>query len=268
MQKRRKDYKMKPKQLIIIGEGTSIKEGISKGLWEKLTNRFTISMNFNYRFCDSTILTFVDPEFRNGYTKEEHKRHKWKGTKQELLDHIKILDSLPLLIGQNPEEVLKHYGNTILFHSSAEYHGRDSIKNDMIFRPNLCGVFSLTLGVCLLDVGEIFLLGYDAGGVGLFEKDQPHTHFYQGTGFKHRGMGNTHYYDDNHEERDYGVFKNDPKIKIYNVSLDSKIPDHIFPKVSYNEFFGLLDAKKYPQDVLRASVRNEIYKQRTQLQNK
>ncbi len=252
----------KPKQLIIVGGGPSISEGIKKSLWERLANRFTISMNFNYRYLDSTILTFVDPEFRNGYMREEHKRHKWKGTEQERLDHIKILDSLPLIIGQNPEEVLKRHSNTILFHSSAEYHGRDSIKDDMIFRPNLCGVFSLTLGICLLDVGEIFLLGYDAGGVGFFGKDQPHTHFYQDTGFKHRGIGKINYYDDNHEERDYGVYKNDPKIKIYNVGLNSKIPDHIFQKVSYSEFFGLLDAQKYTQDVLRSSVRDEINKQR------
>ena len=258
----------KPKQLIIIGGGPSISEGIKKGLWERLANRFTISMNFNYRYFDSTILTFVDSAFRNGYTKEEHKRHKWKGTEEERLDHIKRLDTIPLIIGQNPEEVLKRYDNTILLHSSGEYHGRDSIKDDMIFRPNLCGIFSLTLGVCLLNVGEIFLLGYDAGGVGFFEKDQQHTHFYQDTGFKHRGIGNTHYYDDNHEERDYGVYKNDPKIFIYNVGLDSKIPGHIFPKVSYDEFFTALNDQKYNQEDLRGLVRKEIYKQRPQLRNK
>ena len=40
--------KEKPSQLIILGGGTSIKEGIEKGLWDKIKNRFVIGTNYSF----------------------------------------------------------------------------------------------------------------------------------------------------------------------------------------------------------------------------
>ena len=38
------------KQIIIVGGGTSIKEGISKGLWSKLDNKYTFGLNYSYKY--------------------------------------------------------------------------------------------------------------------------------------------------------------------------------------------------------------------------
>ena len=60
--------KIKPKQLIIIGGGTSIKEGIKKGLWKRLRGKWTIGINYAYRYFDSTMLCFCDSKFYRKYS--------------------------------------------------------------------------------------------------------------------------------------------------------------------------------------------------------
>ena len=87
---------MKPKQLIIIGGGPSLHEGLDKGLLDKIKNKFSISMNFNYvHFPDTTILTFVDHEFYTGL------KRKWKDTEERRIQHIQDLQKAPLIIGQH-----------------------------------------------------------------------------------------------------------------------------------------------------------------------
>ena len=123
----------KPKQLIMIGGGPSLNEGIEKGLWEKLKGRFTIGMNFNYRYFDSTILAFVDSDFYTG------SNDKWKDTNQRRLEHIEKIKQMPMILGQNDTKIKEVYPNTILFNHSEDdlYHGRNSIKYNLIHRQNL-----------------------------------------------------------------------------------------------------------------------------------
>ncbi|KKK70179.1 hypothetical protein LCGC14_2926560, partial [marine sediment metagenome] len=97
----------------------------------------------------------------------------------------------------------------------------------------------------------------DGGATRAYRPEVAYTHFYQGE-YHHRGIGAMGYYTDHHEERDFGVYKDDSLIKIYNVSLDSFIPNSIFPKISYDQFFEMLDNETYSQDELRDWVKNKI----------
>lgn len=246
---------IKPTQLIIIGNGTSLNEGLERGLINKLSKKFHIIMNFSYEyFQEATVLCFVDPEFYLGL------KRKWQDTEDRRLKHLENIKKFPLILGRNCPDIKQIYPNTILFNSSEKYQGRKSIECNLIHRGNLCGLFTLTLGICLLDVGEIFILGFDSGPLGWVNRIAPYNHFTQKrpNAIKHRGFRQIAYYEDRHEKRDYEVYKGDPKIKIYNVSLNSNIPEDIFPKISYDKFFEMLDDNQYNQQDLRTLVKNNI----------
>ncbi|GAH15928.1 unnamed protein product, partial [marine sediment metagenome] len=53
---------MKPKQLIIIGGGYSIQEGIRKGLIDELKDRCVCGINYSYKYFDSTYLCCINYE--------------------------------------------------------------------------------------------------------------------------------------------------------------------------------------------------------------
>jgi len=131
---------MIPNELIIIGGGASIKKGLSLGLHDTLRNRFTCGLNygFNY-FKDCTYHCFVDRDF---YKKQKPN-----------------LSKLPLIIGKsggyNP------MNNTIDLPTATRYFRNLS---GGVYNANLTGVFALSLGIYLMDAGNIFLLGYDFGG--------------------------------------------------------------------------------------------------------
>lgn len=227
---------MIPNQLIIIGGGTSIKEGIEKGLWDKLKGKFTFGLNYSYKFFDSTVQFYVDQQF-------------YKTEKKNLKD-------IPLIIGNMQK--MEFHPNTIMLPSSATYN-RDINKG--VYTPGSCGLFALTIGV-YLNPKEIFLLGYDFGTPddNVKDKDQKIiTHFYQGD-IDHRGVGKINWY--NSKERIKKIFacydqvKNE--INIENVSLISKTKQ--FPKISYDQFFDKLDKKVYDQDLIRKEIQKIIVK--------
>lgn len=230
----------KIKQLVIIGGGTSLREGISKGLWNKLRNHFVIGTNYSFLYYPNpTIQTFVDNKF---YT-----------------DQQEGLSKLPLIIGRK-HNIKKPLPNTILLPASSSKYHRD-LKGG-IYKASLCGIFSLSLGIYLLDQigreGEkrLFLLGFDFGGQGKDSKGRALTHFYQGE-IIHRGIAKCNYYEmTGRGERDFGVFRNEKIIKIFNVGLKSNIP--CFPKISYDEFFELLDKKQYNQEELRQYIKEKL----------
>ena len=116
-----------------------------------------------------------------------------------------------------------------------------------------------SLAIYLLDIGEIFLLGYDCGNIEttLDDKGRKITHFYQGSQINHRGIGKTSWYDTRGRvEKDFSVFQNETKIKIYNVSPKSKINN--FEKISYEQFFSKLDINLYNQDELRKQIKHDL----------
>ena len=66
------------------------------------------------------------------------------------------------------------------------------------------------------------------------------THFYQGE-FNHRGIGKTSYYNAKNRPRDkFQCYAKETKVKIYNVSVNSRIPSTILEKISYKTFFEKL----------------------------
>lgn len=247
----------KTRQCIIIGGGTSIREGISKGLWEKLKGRFVVGLNYSYKYFDSTFLCYVDKLFYNKQYEE--------------------LKELPLIIGkQHPQ---KHFPkgilpNTIVLPTKSEYSR--NVKEGC-YKASLCGIFALSLGIYLLDKGEIFLLGCDFGELRkrdytkvaqspeelkrltVRDKDgKALTHFYQGE-LKHRGIGKISYFNSkDRAKNNFAPFKEEKKVKIWNVSLVSKIPDDIFEKISYDEFFERLNNQIFDQEELREKVRKKL----------
>lgn len=229
----------KPTQCIILGGGVSIKEEIAKGLWKKLENHFVIGLNYSYNFFDSTILSYVDGSGQ--FYDDERKKEKFQ--------------KLPLIIGKKPGDI-KILPNTIILQTNDVKYFRD-IKLGC-YKSNLVGLFALSLAIYLLDEGEIYLLGYDYGFIN-GEKDNKGrriTHFYQGE-IKHRGIGKTNYFDTvGRADKDFGVYKNEKKVKIYNVSMKSKI--NTFPKISYDEFFKRLGNQKYDQNIIREYIRKEL----------
>ena len=207
----------KPKQLIIIGSGYSLNEGITKGLKAKIENKFTCGINYSYRYFNASYLCCMNyTDFYDARRKE--------------------LKKLPLIITCNRPHPSKWERNTILINKNFA----------------LSGILALYIGI-LLEPKEIFLLGYDFSDDKKIKDKQnrPLTHFYQGD-IEHRGIGKSQYYNyPGHAERDFRQFKNS-EIKIYNVSLDSKI--EVFPKISYDEFFHMLDNKTYNQKELVKQV--------------
>jgi len=225
----------RPNQLVIVGGGASIREGVEKGLWEKLENQFVIGINFSYKFFpNATIQCYLDKQVRE----------------QNLEDFLK----LDLVITKL--QPTKNHQNEIQIPTFSNYN-RDIQKG--IWKGSLTGIYALTLGIYLLDEGEIFLLGYDFGDISGIKKPKEEkalTHFYQGT-FNHRGVGRVGYYNSKgHADRDFSPFKEEKKVKIYNVSLNSKI--NVFEKISYDEFFKKLDRNKYNQEELRRWIKASL----------
>lgn len=246
--------KQKPKQLIIIGGGTSINEGLKKGLWKKIRHQWTVGINYSYRYFDSTLLCFADKDFYN----EESKNERFK--------------KLSLIIGK--QHKINILPNTITLRANSKYK-RD--LSEGVYKSSLTGLFALSLGIYLLDAGEIYLLGFDFGELRKKDytkfanskqflnkvsykdkKGRALTHFYQGH-IKHRGIGKISYYNSkNRAQKDFEVYQNEKKVKIFNVSLVSKIPNSIFPKISYDEFFARLDNNKYCQSYIRAYIKSKL----------
>ena len=229
---------MIPNELIIIGGGASIKEGLSLGLHDKLKDCFTCGLNYAFNYFTCTYHCFVDKDF---YKKQQPN-----------------LAKLPLLIGKsggyNP------MANTIDLPTATRYYRN---LQGGTYSPDLTGLFALSLGIYLIDTGTIYLLGYDFGGyhtsniedtpltmankdiLALDPRKRPITHFYQGD-FNHRGIAKTSYYNAKKRPRDkFMPFikdkTNKEKIKIYNVSPTSRIPNEIFEKIDYKTFFEKLD---------------------------
>ena len=219
----------KPKQLFIIGGGSSIKQALPQ-LWDKLKNKFVIGVNYSYHH-------FPNPTFQVWLDKKCYELNK------------EAYDKLPLLITK-PKPNLP--SNTIQLKTNTGYH-RDVRKG--VYKGSLSGIYTLSLAIYLLDVGEIFLLGYDFCGMGKDKKGRAKTHYYED--IEHRGRGKINYYGtQGRGKKDFDVYKKEKKIKIYNVSLNSKIPT--FEKIDYNTFFKKLDKNTYNQEELRKYIQEKL----------
>lgn len=242
--------------LIIIGGGASIKEGLKLGLKEAIKDKFTCGINYSYRYFPSTYHCFVDPLF---YT-----------------DNQTDLSSLPLIIGKSGGYIPMN--NTIDLPTATQYTRNLSRGT---YSPDLGGIFALSLGIFLLDVGTIYLLGYDFGEYRkenveneaeflqdlkrfhkITEQDDRKrliTHFYQGE-LNHRGIGKTSFYHSRNRARDkFSVYSKEEKIKIYNVSPTSRISEELIKKMDYDTFLKRLEpVERCNQIETRKMIRSKL----------
>ena len=224
----------KPKQLIIIGGGTSIKPCYLPLLKDKLGGYLTIGTNYSYKFIKSTFQACVDSTFYNAQYKD-------------LLGLGFVVSGAPSMTAVAP--------NTLKLKPSSTF---DQTLKKGVYKANLTGIYTLSLA-CFLMNGpndQIFLLGYDYG-----VKEPPkkgiiaQTHFYQSQ-LAHRGIGKINYYiTKDRADKDFDVFKG-ATAKIYNVSLESNI--NSFEKISYERFFELLDKEEYNQEELLEYVKSRF----------
>jgi len=216
------------KEIIIIGGGKSIEEGISLGLQDKLKDKCVIATNYSYKHFPHSMLVCTDDKFY--YPKNV----------SENPDIYEELKKEPLIIttANIPKEYL--LPNTIIIKGTGKY-SNDPIKRGF-YTPILCGIIALHLAE-YLEPKNIFILGYDWDRrIGLPERDKKyngHTdldiHYYKKE-IPHRGLGYVGFYE-NHNSNQYFKYFEQSKCKIYNVSLISNIEN--FSKISYLKMFNL-----------------------------
>lgn len=211
---------MNNKSVIIIGGGTSIKEGISLGLWENIKDKEIWSLNYAYKtmpYLPKREL-WIDISFFTNNTKDLQELNS-KGVELHCKEHGKYS-----LI---PE--IKKYTTTRL----------PIEANNKIFvgRMGLSGFFGLSLAI-KEKYDTIYLLGYDFGLI----EGETKTHYYQNDiQVISSGVGRPELY---RAENNINLIK--PEIvdfelylkessKIYNVSLKSNI--NYFEKIDYITFF-------------------------------
>lgn len=235
--------KIIPKECIIIGGGNSISEGIKLGLKNKIKNKFVVTCNYAYKHFDNTFTTYIDRSFykTNDITKNP--------------DIYEELKKLPLIIGVKDEKKENNdyiHDNTILVKKDYINYNREKSLEKGFFTGALTGIFTLSLVSFLMNYeGIIYLLGFD------WTKTNS-THYYND--IKHRGINYSGYYD-NHNANLFFKHFIEPKLKIYNVSLISKI--NIFEKIDYNKMFSLLNNQKYNQEEIRKEIINLLSKRET-----
>lgn len=212
------------KKVILFGGGDSIREGESKGLYDKIKGKEIWSLNYAHLtmpYLPSREL-FVDTTFL-----EDNEKMLNKLNEQGVPIYTrKLVDNYP--------DYIKTY------ECEREL---DKLKKDMLFvgRLGLVGTFALSLAL-EEEYDEIFLLGYDYGTK---DKKNTQTHYYQGKlDVISSGVGVPDKYLT--EEADLGLkdfeylinVASGKAIKIYNVSMISKI--QCIPKVTWEQFFIII----------------------------
>ena len=154
-------------QMIIIGGGNSILDGIKIGLLEKLEGKFSCGINYSYRYFKTTFLCCMNyVDFYDANRKE--------------------LKKLPLIVTCNRPHPSKWEKNTL------------RVKEHF----TLSGILALSVATKLLnELDDIFLLGYDYGAY------NGKTHFYQDEITHRGVNQTAYYDYEGHAERDFGEFK-------------------------------------------------------------
>jgi hypothetical protein len=153
-------------RVILLGGGASLKEGIQKDLWNKISKETVWSCNYAYRtmpYLPSKQI-WVDISFYKNNIEEMQKLWEQK---------------VPLVTRAHKSyagitEHITQYNSTRV---ATQYYGKEAITKNLIYygRMGLSGMFALSLAVAE-GYDEIYLLGYDFGNVSLQNKQ---THFYQ-----------------------------------------------------------------------------------------
>jgi hypothetical protein len=238
----------KPNEVIILGGGMSIREGISLGLVEQLKNKCVLACNYSFLHFPHTTLVFTDSQFYSPSAKNI-KEGKYPDLREELKKEPMIL------CGHKNDGLTKEnvYPNTRLLNLSSTYHGSQGNEkgfyNGINFPGGLCGLVAMSIAACLLqERGSIFLLGFD------FSTSGP-THYY--TDIKHRGQGKTKAFENANPKQLFSPYEKSITLDIYNVSPKSNIPN--FLKIDYPTFFKMLSPEIEDQNELRRYFKHVLY---------
>jgi hypothetical protein len=236
----------KIKDIIIIGGGKSISQGLETGLKEHLEGKCVILINYAYRHFEGTFLCFGDKDFYAPMHVKYDKNNP---------DIYEELDKLPLIIGAKKNHDLDSvlHPNTIMIRNP---------KQELVAVSVLTGIFALGIAE-KLEPENIFLLGFDWDrrdpktipiGKNYNPKSDLDIHYY-GKEIKHIGSGYYGIYE-NHNPNNYFKYFNNCKSKIYNVSPDSTIEN--FKKIDYSKFYSLLSNQIFNQEELREEIKNKL----------
>jgi len=253
---------MLPNQITLLGGGSSIRYlgAIDNGLFTFLQDKFTIGINYSYKFVNTTCNLGIDETLYNDPI------------------HHEEIKNLPLWIGKEHKSLKQRETNSIFLKPSKKY---DRDLKEGVYRASLSGIFALSLVIKLLNASvegiknqpEIYLLGYDYspyikdGKVLLDSQGKPISHWYQEE-FRHRGTGKVSWYNQTGEDKintkrapyadlEFRPFKDESKVKIYNVGGTSRIPH--FEHISYDRFFRQLFNKIDSQDKVRKELKELLW---------
>ena len=239
------------RSVIIVGGGTSVKEGISKGLWENIEGCSIWSCNFAYQAMPylPTRELWVDKPFFVNNEKELEQLAK-HGVELVAITHPLYLNNKHVTIYRKTKEKTGYKGREA-------FNTADTPPHIFNGKLGLVGTFALSVAIAE-HYDNIYLLGYDYGTPTYGEKD---THFYQDEvqlvikgretpvsdkrKIQSSGVGNPNVYYKGKaglkSVSDYDVF-NEKDFKVYNVSLRSNI--NKFDKISYDDFFKRIENEK------------------------
>ena len=227
--------------ILLIGGGKSISEGLSLGLKDKLKDKCVFALNYAFKHFEHTCLFFKDFDFYVPlYAKKKENKDKYP-------DIYNDLKKEPLIIGHKQNNGLEEFllPNTKLIESKIE--------------SPLVGIFALDIA-CRLEPTNIFLLGFDFSRSPIPQDKSKYTgyadfniHYYDD--IKHRGISYTSFYDRHNPDNYFSVFNNS-KSKIWNVSLESNIEN--FEKISYDKMFSLLNQEEVNQEEIRQEIKEKL----------
>lgn len=242
-----------PNQLFLIGGGYSAKEAYDKGILKALEGKFVIGLNLAFKFINPTFTAFVDPiSFYRKY-----------------YDDIK---DLPLLVGRKSPNIPQ--SNNTIFLKPSSHYTRDLSSG--CYHSYLAGLWGLSLGIYLLDIGTIFLAGFNNGELPNIKKEEVNiknvenknvvinekgksyrkmSHWYQGK-LEHRGIGKVNFYKDTKANKMFNVYKGEQRVSIFNVSPQSNL--NLFPKINYDQMLQKMDNNSYDQEELRLWIKEKL----------
>lgn len=222
-------------QVVIIGGGYSVNEGIQKGLWSKLEGKEVWSLNSVYKIMPylPTRQLWVDIDFWN---------HEIDNMQNLFLKGVELITKDYHRIAGLKAQITQ-YGTC---RDLKDWKGQESLDSNMVFTGRMGLVGAFALGVAILrKYKKIYLLGYDFGSQSL---DIHNTHFYQNRiaelNIMSLGAARPEVYrlpDGSLREEivDWQAYESGFGSQISNVSLISNLP--YFPKISYEQFFEELE---------------------------
>ncbi len=197
--------------VIVIGGGSSVKEGLELGLWEQIKGQDIIA-------CNDTILHIPYPP----------KYAVWLDRTERQKDVIaKALATDCIRITQQYHDERDDNKTIRFFVCKNKDHFERGLERGILFAGKrlFTGIFSMSLAL-YLGYETIYLLGFDWN-----TNEKGETEWYKGVApignfLKKKGKVRE-------DVNEHDVFKG--KADIYNVSTISMIPS--FPKINYKQFF-------------------------------